>query len=78
MLRLERLTGTVRERTKVQRGWKSFDSAVPEAHRVFYNFLRPHMALGGRLPRKRRGWTWGPDGNRWVELIKLATSKGLS
>jgi transposase-like protein len=55
--RIERLNGTVRERTKVQRGWKSMKTSIPEGHRVFYNFLRPHMALDEQTPAQAAGLT---------------------
>jgi transposase-like protein len=43
--RIERLNGTLRERVKVQRGWKSHKSAIAEGKRINYNFVKPHMAL---------------------------------
>jgi len=70
--RIERLNGTVRERTKVQRGWKSIQSAVPEGHRIFYNFVRPHMALGEQTPAQAAGIGLGVGGNKWMELITKA------
>ncbi len=44
--RIERLNGTLRERTKVQRGWKSMKTLIPEGQRIHYNFCRTHSALG--------------------------------
>jgi transposase-like protein len=57
--RIERMNGTQRERFKVQRGWKSMQTAMPEGNRVFYNFVRPHMALDG-LEEGGQG-ALGPD-----------------
>ena len=57
--RVERLNGTVRERTKVQRGWKSFDSVIPEGFRIHYNFVKPHEALEGQTPAQRAGISEG-------------------
>lgn len=73
--RIERMNGTQRERFKVQRGWKSMQSAIPEGNRIFYNYLRPHMALEGQTPAQVAGINLKLDGkgNRWMELIKLAT-----
>ncbi len=73
--RIERLNGTVRERVKVQRGWKSMDSAIPEGHRIFYNFLRPHMALGKQTPAQAAGIDLGLDGNKRMELISRAAQE---
>jgi hypothetical protein len=42
--RIERMNGTLRERIKVQRGWKSFESPIPEGQRIHYNFVKPHEA----------------------------------
>jgi len=72
--RIERLNGTVRERVKVQRGWKSMRSAIPEGHRVFYNFLRSHMALNGQTPAQAAGIDLRLEGNRWMALIRAAKS----
>ena len=52
--RIERMNGTQRERFKVQRGWKSMQTAMAEGNRIFYNFVRLHMALDGQTPA--RGW----------------------
>ena len=70
--RIERLNGTCRERIKVQRGWKSMKSSIPEGHRVFYNFVRPHMALGEQTPAQAAGIELGLEGNKWMELITKA------
>jgi len=71
--RIERLNGTCRERFKVQRGWKSMKSAIPEGHRIFYNFMRPHMALDGQTPAQAAGINLKLDGNRWMALIRACT-----
>lgn len=42
--RIKRLNGTLRERVKVQRGWKSYDTSVAEGKRIQYNFVKPHLA----------------------------------
>ena len=36
--RVEILNGTLRERVKVQRGWKNPKSAIAEGQRIYYNF----------------------------------------
>ena len=70
--RIERLNGTQRERFKVQRGWKSMESAMPEGNRIFYNFLRPNMALQGQTPAEAAGIDLNLEGNRWMQLIRAA------
>ena len=67
--RIERLNGTCRERIKVQRGWKSMDSQIPEGFRIHYNFVKPHQALEGQTPAQRAGV--GINGkNKWMQLLE--------
>ncbi|SRR5579875_2249090 len=53
--RIERANATVRERTKVQRGWKSMESQISEGMRIQYNFVKPHIALEKMTPAQRAG-----------------------
>ncbi len=67
--RVERLNGTLRERVKVQRGWKSNESAIAEGQRIYYNFVKPHQALEGKTPAEQAGIeTKGKD--KWKNLFK--------
>ncbi len=69
--RIERLNGTLRERTKVQRGWKSMKTPIAEGQRIQYNFVKPHMALEGQTPADRAGI--GVKGkNKWMDLLEFA------
>ena len=66
--RVERLNGTLRERVKVQRGWKSNKSQIAEGQRIYYNFVKPHQALDGKTPAERAGINIkGKD--KWKNLI---------
>ncbi|MBI2165152.1 MAG: IS6 family transposase [Chloroflexi bacterium] len=49
---VERLQGTVRERTKVMRGLQNRETAQAflDGWRVDYNYFRPHESLGNRTP----------------------------
>jgi hypothetical protein len=49
---IERLNGTVRERTKVMRGMKTVESsgAILDGWVVHYNHFRPHMGLKNQTP----------------------------
>lgn len=51
---IERFHGTLKDRTKVLRGFKTFDTAdlLLEGFLVHYNFFRPHMTLQGKTPAK--------------------------
>jgi len=66
--RVERLNGSLRERVKVQRGWKSNKSQIPEGQRIYYNFVKPHEALSGKTPTEKAGIkTKGKD--KWENLM---------
>lgn len=49
---IERWHGTLKERTKVMRGFKTWESAllIVDGFLVHYNFFRPHMSLSGLTP----------------------------
>jgi putative transposase len=66
--RVERLNGTLRERVKVQRGWKTMETPLAEGQRIQYNFVKPHMALDGQTPAESAGI--GVDG--WKQLLRNA------
>jgi len=68
--RIERLNGTLRERVKVQRGWKTYQTPIAEGQRLHYNFVKPHQALDGKTPAQVAGV--GVSGNKWLELLRGA------
>jgi len=49
---IERFHGTMKDRTKVLRGFKTIDTAqlILDGFLVHYNFFRPHMSLEDRTP----------------------------
>jgi len=67
---VERLHGTVRERDKVIRGLKKEESDIIEGLRIYYNFIRPHMALKGLTPAQVAGIDLQLGQNRWEDLIR--------
>lgn len=72
---IERFHGTVRERTKVMRGFDQLDSArlILSGMVSYYNFIRPHMGLNGLTPAEASGLDLGLNGgNRWMQLISMA------
>jgi putative transposase len=71
--RVERLNGTLRERVKVQRGWKSMKTQLAEGQRIQYNFVKPHMALDGQTPAQAAGVGLGSK-NKWMELLEKAVT----
>jgi len=71
---VERLHGTVRERTKVMRGLDRDETAqtMMDANRIYYNYLRPHQALKGKTPAEKAGIDLKLEGNKWEGLIRQA------
>lgn len=66
--RIERLNGTLRERVKVQRGWKTIRTQLAEGQKIQYNFVKPHMTLDGKTPSQAVGM----DIKGWKELLEKA------
>jgi len=68
--RIERLHGTIRTWTRPQRGLKSRSQELIDLHNLYYNLIRPHMALHEKTPINT-----GKDG-RWLSF--LTDKKGLN
>jgi hypothetical protein len=41
--------------------------------RIYYNFLRPHMALDGKTPAQKAKITDSSTPENWLSLIKKAS-----
>jgi len=69
---VERMHGTVKDRTRVMRGLKSFEStkSILEAFTIHYNYVRPHQSLNGKTPAQAAR-TEAPC--TWKGLIEEAT-----
>ncbi|MGD0329036.1 MAG: IS6 family transposase [Nitrososphaeria archaeon] len=67
---VERLHETLKERTKIMRGFKNQDSAklILEGYVVNYNFARPHLTLKGKTPAEASGI----EVKGWKQLIENA------
>ncbi len=52
---IERMQGTIKERTKVMRGMKKYDTAklIMEGFRLHYNYFRPHESLATKQSNYR-------------------------
>jgi transposase-like protein len=76
--RIERLNGTVREREKVMRSLKHEKSGqeLLNAYRVWYNYVRPHMGLGGLTPAQAAEIPLELGRNKMLNLIRKAREKG--
>lgn len=69
---VERLHGTIRERTKVMRGFDNENSAstLVDGERIYYNFIRPHMSLDERTPAEAACIDLKLGESKWMNLIK--------
>lgn len=75
---IERFHGTIKNRTKTMRGFNEYKSCQNwlTLFQIYYNFLRPHMALGDKKHPKTPAQDAGINihlPKRWVSLIKLAS-----
>jgi hypothetical protein len=71
---VERLHGTLKDRTKSMRGLKAFESTklLLEGYSVYYNCIRPHQSLGGKTPAQVARMEVP---NNWKGLIDEATKR---
>jgi len=69
---IERWHGTLEDRITAMRGLKSPASAIPRGIAIDYNFLRPHLSLGGRTPA-RAAEIELPFNDGWRDLMTWAT-----
>jgi len=71
---VERLHGTLKDRTKPMRGLKSFESTklLLEGYAVHYNCVRPHQSLGGKTPAQAARMEVPSN---WKGLIEEATKR---
>ena len=67
---IERFHSTLKERTKVLRGFKTWDTAelILSGFLINYNFFRPHMTLNDKTPAEVAGIK-SPVKN-WTELVR--------
>jgi transposase-like protein len=54
---IERFQGTIKDRTKVIRGFKTYETAliILDGFLAHYNFFRPHISLKGKTPAEVAG-----------------------
>jgi len=73
---IERLNGSLRPRYDLTLGLGGLASArdIANGLALYYNFIRPHMALDGRTPSEEAGLRMGGR-NRWFALIEEASKR---
>ena len=61
---------------KVMRGLENVNTAreMNENLRVYYNFLRKHMALNGKTPAEEAGINLNLGRNKWMDLLEKCLS----
>jgi len=64
---VERLHGTVKEWVREKRGAREKFEEIIDGYRVYYNYLRPSMALNEESPAK--------GGERWINVLLSSASK---
>jgi len=72
---IERLHNSIRERTKIFRGFHgSIESAnsIMKGYEIFYNFIRKHQAIN-KCPYELATDLKLNSENKWLELIRLST-----
>jgi transposase-like protein len=74
---VERLHGTIRQRNKVMRGLDDEETAqtMMDGLRIYYNFLRPHMAMDGKTPAQQARIASNITPENWLSLIKKASQQ---
>jgi len=67
---IERLHGTIKDRTKIMRGLANRETAklIMEGWGIHYNFFRPHQGLKGKTPSEAAGMDT-PYKN-WADIIE--------
>jgi len=70
---VERFNGTIKNRTKTMRCFEEFYpcQTTLTAFQIYYNFLRPHMALNGKTPAQAAGIEVEFP-QRWISLIRTS------
>jgi putative transposase len=74
--RMERAIGTIKQRTKTMSRFSSEDGAsnFAQGFSVYYNFIKPHRTLKGKVPAQVAGLSSGKSS--WLELIEEAAKSG--
>lgn len=67
---IERFHSTIKERTKIIRGFKTYDTAelLMDGFLIHYNFFRPHMSLNNQTPAEVAGLRLGIK--NWADLVR--------
>lgn len=78
--KIERLHNTIRDRTKIMRGFHgSLDSAkaIMKGMEIYYNYVRKHQGIDNNTPSQIAIPQLELGVNKWLSLIKLSKHKYL-
>lgn len=73
--KIERLHNTIRDRTKIIRGFHgSLESAraIMKGMEIYYNFVRKHQGIDGKTPSEEAIPELCLSTNKWLSLIKMS------
>jgi len=73
--KIERLHNTIRDRTKIMRGFHgSLESAraIMKGIEIYYNFVRKHQGIEGKTPSEEAIPELCLSTNKWLSLIKMS------
>jgi len=73
--KIERLHNTIRDRTKIMRGFHgSLESAraIMKGMEIYYNFVRKHQGIDNKTPQEEAIPELALSTNKWLSLIKLS------
>jgi len=73
--KIERFHNTLKERTKVMRGFRDMDTLIQfsDGFLAYYNYFRPHEALQNRTPAEVAGLD--SPVKSWLDLCRVPVSK---
>ncbi|MEM2918866.1 MAG: hypothetical protein QXY62_05155, partial [Candidatus Altiarchaeota archaeon] len=77
--KIERLHNTIRDRTKIMRGFHgSLESAkaIMKGFEIYYNFIRKHQGIG-KTPAEKDVPELILSTNKWLSLIRLSKTKKI-
>ncbi len=67
--KMERLNGEIRDREKVFRGLKKFDTPLIDGFKASYNFIKKYRSLNGKTPAEQ-SLIKAYGRNNWITLIQ--------
>jgi transposase-like protein len=70
---VERFHGSLRERTKVVRGYKGQSKQQVKNWQTYYNFIREHQGIN-TTPAEQSGIKLQLNNNKWLEIIKQSNN----